>query len=178
MRRGSVLVAVVVVALVGWFAGAHAPLNAGAQSGTPAPEAFDPPPGLAFESLAFGPVATLPPVPAFAAIDRITLAPGANLPGEPGDPTFAILYVERGTVTVRADAQLGVTRAAALAAPGTLPATEEVAAGTDFTLAAGDSTVFPPLVGVEFRNDGLEEAVVLATTIAPAETEAGTPAPE
>lgn len=183
MVRVSILVTIVAVALAGWLAGARAPLNVAAQEGTSVPDETGPPPGLTFETLAYGPVAMLPPAPAIAVIDRITIAPGATLPGEPGDPGFSLLYVERGTLSVRADTALDVTRATALTAtlatPGATPALEEVAAGTDFTLAAGDSAAFPPVVGVEFRNDGAEPVAVLAASIAPTEAgmEAATPVP-
>ena len=180
MRRVSVLVTVVAIALAGWLAVARGPLNVGAQAGTPAPGG--PPPGLTFETLAFGMAATVPPAPAILVMDRITLAPGASLPGAANDPNLSLFYVEQGTLTARADAPVSVIRGAALttalATPGTMPAPEEVAAGTAVTLAAGDSAVFPPFVGVEFRNDGTEPVVLLTTTIGPAGgPAAGTPTP-
>jgi hypothetical protein len=179
MRRVSVFAAIVAVALVGWGAGGRVPIGVNAQDATPATEETGPPPGLAFESLSYNPITALPSAPAVAAIDRVTLDPGAALPGEADDPELTLVYVERGALTVRADAPLAVTRAAALTAalatPGATPATEEVAGSADAVLGVGDSVAIPPLSAGTLRNDGTEPAVFLAVTIAPAEPQAGTP---
>ena len=49
-------------------------------------------------------------------------------------------------------------------------------AGTEFTLGAGESFVWPPFVAGELRNDGPEPALTLLAYLAPAEAEATTPA--
>jgi hypothetical protein len=153
------------------IAGAADPYGVSAQDASPAAEEMGPPPGVADVTLAFGMVDALPATPALIFMDRLTIDPGTSIPGEPGDPTFAFVLVESGALTVQADAPLAVGRAAALAdalaTPGTMPETEEVAAGTAVTLAVGDAIVFPPAVGVELRNDGSEPVVVLGTAIMP-----------
>jgi hypothetical protein len=159
--------------------------SAAAQEASPVAGEMGPPAGVQDETLAFGAVDVLPATPAFIFLDRLTIDPGAAIPGSPGDPTFAFVRVESGTLTFRADAPLQIVRGAALTAalatPGTLPAMEETAAETNATLQAGDSIVFPPMVGVELRNDGTEPAVLLGAVIASAEAMMGaaqsTPAP-
>ncbi len=138
---------------------------------------------MAFAPLAFGTAEELP-APADLILIRFTIDPGAGFPIEEDDPSVALVYVESGAFTVRTEAPIRVTRAATIAAfatPGAVeegaePQLEEIAAGTEFTLEAGDSAVFPPNVPGEVRNDGAEPAVGLVTIIAPPEEAEGTPA--
>jgi mannose-6-phosphate isomerase-like protein (cupin superfamily) len=105
-------------------------------------------------------------------MQRVTIAPGADIPGSPDDPGFSFFRIESGILTVHTDSPLSVVRAAALAealsTPGTMPTMEEISADAEFTLAAGDSVTFPPGVGGSLRNDGSEPVVLLTTQIFPA----------
>jgi hypothetical protein len=86
-----------------------------------------------------------------------------------------LLYVERGTLTVRNTVATTVTRGTALATPGA-QAQEAIPAGTEFTMMAGDSSLSPAGSGGELRNDGAEDVVLLAGVILPIPTGAATPA--
>ena len=185
MRRVSVPVSVLVVVLLGLVAAVGVPrLGAGAQEGTPpAGEEFAPPEGVTFEPLGFGTAEELPAAPADLLLARFGLEPGAVFPIEAGDPSVALVVVQEGALTVRVEAPVRVVRAATIAAfatpgaeEGAVPEPEEVAAGTEFTLEAGDSFVFPPNVAGEARNDGQERAVALVAFVAPLEGDGGTPA--
>ena len=61
------------------------------------------------------------------------------------------------------------------------PASEEIAAGQEVTLGAGDSVLFPPNVSAEIRNDSQVRTVVLVAFVGPPAPEAtptaGTPTP-
>ena len=171
------------LALLLALGGLAAPLAA--QEATPPAEEEFPPEGVGFFPLGFGTAEELPAAPADLVLVRFTLEPGASIPADAGDPSAALVYVEAGALTVRVDAPVRVTRAAVIAAfatpgaePEGPPMPEEVAAGTAFTLAAGDSVVLPPNVAAELRNDGQERVVGLAAIVAPPEMggEAGTPA--
>jgi len=185
MRRVSVLLSVVGAVLIGLVViGWSGPVTR-AQEGTPAAEEGFAPEGVSFEPLAFGTAAELPATPVDLVLIRFGIEPGAGFPIEADDPTVALAYVQSGVLTVRVEAPMQVIRAATIAAfatPGAveedaLPAAEEIAAGTEFTLAAGDSTVFPPNVAGEIRNDGQERAEALVTLIAPPAGDGATPAP-
>lgn len=172
MRWMLFLVSVVVLTITGLFGNALAPQGVRAQESTPAAEEGGLPQGITFDALAFGAVAELPAVPGFAVIERGTFAPGAVLPGEPGDASsgaFTFLYVESGSLTVEVDQAMSVTRGTAIADALTTgafpPAQEDVAAGTEVVLEAGDSVIFPPSSGGGFRNDGTVPAVVLVVNI-------------
>ena len=74
-----------------------------------------------------------------------------------------LFATEAGAVTFRMDAAVRVNRAAAVATPPSgaelvPPGVEDVAAGTEFTLAAGDSVLFPPGISGEIRIEGGEAA--------------------
>jgi len=147
--------------------------------------------GVAFEPLGFVTAEELPAAPADLALIRFTIDPGAGFPVEASDPSAALVLVESGTLTVQVEVPITVTRAATIAAfstPGaderTIPAPEEMAAGTAFTMGAGDSAYFPPSIAGQVTNAGQEPAVLLAATIEPqsgdgaaASPAAGTPAP-
>ena len=171
MRRISVLCVVAAIAVGGWVTAGQA------QEGTPAAEAGLPA-GLAFETLGFGAVATLPETPAYAILERVTLDPGVVLPSEPGAPNLSIFLIESGTLTVQSNSPFSFTRATALAealaAPGALPIVEEVGGSAAIALAAGDTAVFlPDSAAGELRNDGEEPVVLLVVNMAPAEALAG-----
>jgi quercetin dioxygenase-like cupin family protein len=105
---------------------------------------------------------------------RIRFAPGVVYELEVS-PAVSLVYVEAGTLVLRLDAPLTVTRAGETDAPG-----EAIAADTEVTLGPGDYTVFPPNVSGEARNDGEEPAQVAAAELIPAQLEMsrmGTPTP-
>ncbi|MDP9363157.1 MAG: cupin domain-containing protein, partial [Chloroflexota bacterium] len=179
MPRPSVLASVVAVVLLGLLVAAGAPARAAQYSpeGTPPVEEEFAPEGVTFEPLGFGTAEELPAAPADLTLIRVTFEPGAGFPIEAGDPSVALGYVRSGVLTVRVEAPVRVTRAAAIAAfatpgaveEGAIPESEEVAAGTEFVLEAGDSYVFPPNVAGEVRNDGQERVVLLVALVAPPE---------
>jgi len=122
-------------------------------------------------------VGTLPsalPQPAELALQRVVIAPGGHIDTPGDDPRVVLLYVERGTLTVRNTVATQVTRGAALATPGA-EAQEAVPAETEFTMSAGDATLSPAGSGGELRNDGSEEVVLLAGLIVPVPESAATP---
>jgi quercetin dioxygenase-like cupin family protein len=186
MRWLSLLVSLLVVLIIGLVAGAPLGVGALAQEGTPpAGEEFEAPEGVGFVPLGFGTAQELPAAPADLVLARFTLDPGAGFDIGEDDPSVVLVYVESGAFTFRVEAPMRITRAASIAVfatpgadEGALPEAEEVAAGTEFTLEAGDSAVFPPNVPGEVRNDGTEPAVALLTLVGPPEAgAAGTPAP-
>ena len=172
MRRVSAFVSIVALVLLGGVALGVRP--GAAQEATPTGDEMAP--GVAAAFLAGGPTAELPQRPGFLVLVRLTLEPGAVESADPDDPTFALIYVESGTVTLRAEAALPVARATP---GGEFPAEEELAAGTELILGPGDSFAGPPNVAGELRNDGDTPAVLLAALAVPAEMGApeGTPAP-
>jgi quercetin dioxygenase-like cupin family protein len=186
MHRFRVVLSVIVVMLLGIIAGRIAPI-ARAQEATPAAGAFTEG-GITFEPLAYAAEVTLPESNEFS-ISRVSFDPGAGFPIEEEDPAYGLAVVESGELTVRANGPLMVTRAGALAAAiseemagGTpTPASEEIAAGQEVTLAAGDTVLFPPNVGGEIRNDGQVRTVVLVAIVGPppfvGTPAAGTPTP-
>ncbi|MDQ3692613.1 MAG: cupin domain-containing protein [Chloroflexota bacterium] len=130
---------------------------------------------MRFELLGISTATELPAAPADFVLVRFTI--------EPDDPSVALASVESRALTARVEAPIHVTRAALIAAfatPGAgeeVTGPEEVAAGTEFTLEAGDSAFFPPNVEGEIRNDGEEPAVALVAIVAPPEAAGGTPTP-
>jgi quercetin dioxygenase-like cupin family protein len=185
MRRVGALLSLVVV-LLGSLAFAAQPL-AVAQEATPAAEEFMPE-GISFEALAFATALALPSTGELA-ISRVSFDPGTGFPIEEGDPSYALAVIESGELTVRQEGPFTVTRAGALdAAMGEAeesgafaPETEEIAAGQEVMLQAGDAVLFPPNVAGEVRNNGQERTVVLVVFVGPPVPEgtpvAGTPTP-
>jgi hypothetical protein len=181
MRRIPVYLSVCAVVLLG-IVGLTAQRSATAQEATPAMEGEMQ--GVTFEpvSFAFG-VAV--PSPADLVLARFTLQPGATLPLEENDPSGGMLLVESGEFTVRAEAELSVTRGAGLsAAMATAEAsgnygsmTETVAVGEEATLQANDAAYIPGSINGEIRNDGTEPAVGLVFILAPSEGMMATPEP-
>jgi hypothetical protein len=181
MRRIPVYLSVCAVVLL-VIVGLTAQRSATAQEATPAMEGEMQ--GVTFEpvSFAFG-VAV--PSPADLVLARFTLQPGATLPLEENDPSGGMLLVESGEFTVRAEAELSVTRGAGLsAAMATAEAsgnygsmTETVAVGEEATLQANDAAYIPGSINGEIRNDGTEPAVGLVFILAPSEGMMATPEP-
>ena len=182
MRRFRVVLVLLATMLIG------VPTAVFAQEATPSAEEFMPE-GITFEPLALGTNLTLPTNGELAMI-RISFEPGVGFPAEEGDPTYALVVIESGELTVRQDGPFTVMRAGALAtamseemAGGTFaPATEEITDGQEVTLSAGDTALFPPDVrGSEIRNNGQERAVVLVAFVGPSMAQgtpaAGTPTP-
>ena len=168
MRRLPVLLSVVAVVLLGLVAAGWVGPVTVAQQGTPPPGGFEIAPGVTAEALAFAAGQEAP------SLYRLTFVPGVTYAVAPA-PELSLVYGEAGALTITLDLPITITRAGATDAPG-----EAVAAGTEFTLAAGDYAVFPPLVGGEVRNEGREAASVLVAAIVPpgvATPTAATPAP-
>ena len=179
MHRFGVLDSLIVVVLLGTMAVVAQPA-AVAQEASPAAGTFTEE-GITFEPLAFASALALPSTGELT-ISRISFEPGAGFPIEEGDPSYALGFVESGELTIVQDGPLVVTRAGALGeavAAGEeggsfAPATEEIAAGQEVTLGAGDAALFPPNASGEVRNDGDEPAVVLVVFVGPPPIE-GTP---
>ena len=172
MRRVSAFIALVAVVLAGSVVAGRGGSLVLAQAGTPPAGEVGAPTGVRFEPLGFGTAAKLPTAPASVVLARVHFEPGGSFPlGQ--DPSLVLLYVEAGTLTLRADAPLQVVRAAAraaLATPGAAAAPlipEEVAAGTEATLGAGDSTVPPLGAPGAVRNAGPAPAVALVAVVEP-----------
>lgn len=136
---------------------------------TPGPGEFELVPGQIGRELASGLVAEPPAAPVALSLLRFANAPGSVFTGTAGDPSVGLILVESGVVTVRLEGPATITRASG---------PEDVPAGTEFTLGAGESFVWPPFVAGELRNDGPEPALTLLAYLAPAEAEATTPAVE
>jgi len=176
MRRCSLLVPVVIIALLGLLVGSSPAARATAQDSTPAAGdekafGFE---GVSFEALAIAPGMTLPS-PADLVLVRIGLEPGAVLPVDPENPSLAMVLIESGELTVTFDGPVTITRAGSFA-PVLAPAEaggafvapgETTEAGETVTLQAGDVVVFPPNIGGEIRNEGEELAVGLAFIVEP-----------
>ena len=126
------------------------------------------------ELLAVGTLPSALPQPAELALQRVVIAPGGHIDTPGDDPRVVLLYVERGTLTVRTTVATVVTRGAALATPGA-QAQEAIPAETEFTMSAGDATLSPGGSGGELRNEGSEEVILLASIIVPVPEGAATP---
>jgi quercetin dioxygenase-like cupin family protein len=171
--------------LVGLVVVGRGGLSTLAQEGTPSADEFAPPEGVSFTPLGFGTAEQLPATPAEFALFRLGFDPGASFSLEASDPSAALVYIETGALTVRVEVPITVTRAATIAAsstpgadPNAVPMPEEMAAGTEFTMEAGDSAYFPPSIAGEARNDGQETATILIANIEPQRGgEGGTPTP-
>ncbi|MDQ2682244.1 MAG: cupin domain-containing protein, partial [Chloroflexota bacterium] len=108
----------------------------------------------------------LPPVPAFIRLVRITLEPGAVSPEHthPG-PEFG--RIESGVVTVQ------VTGPAKIKQRSAEPDDpfEDASQGSAIQLDRGDQIYYPAGTPLTFRNDGEEQARILALVILPAAPE-------
>jgi quercetin dioxygenase-like cupin family protein len=125
------------------------------------------PAGVSFESLAVASVEVLPPTPAAIVLQRYRLEPGASQSVGASDPSFALIYGESGTGTIRLEASVLVRRAGE--ATATLAEPEEVPANTDFAIEPGDSFPWPPNVAGVVRNDGAEPVTALVVLVSPQE---------
>lgn len=182
MRRSNLFLGVVIVVLLGVVASWGPPV-AVAQEATPAGVKIG---GVAFEPVAFAAGIDFPSVGDLLVV-RASLDPGGVVPIEGSDPALGILLVESGTLTVRVEGPMTVTRGADLgeamatahAAADFGSATERVDAGQPVTLAAGDAAYIPANVAGEIRNEGQVRAVRLAVLVVPpgAMTGEATPAP-
>jgi len=127
--------------------------------------------GATPQLLAAGAVPAYPPLPADIALQRVRIAPGGHVDTPGDDPRLVLLYVERGTLTVRNTVAAVVTRA-----DGSRTA---MPAGMTFTMGAGDAYVSPVRSGGELRNAGTAEVSLLAALLVPdlPGTPPATPAP-
>ena len=136
--------------------------------------------GATPELLAASTVLSSLPQPAALALQRVRIAPGGRTLTPAGDPRVVLVYVERGTLSVRNTVPTQLTRGAVMATPGA-QAQEAIPAETEFTMSAGDSFFSPAGSGGELRNDGTEEVILLASIIVPipdgTPVAAGTPVP-
>ena len=118
------------------------------------------------ELLAVGTVPSFPSSPAELALQRVVIVPGGHIDTPGNDGRVTLIYVERGTLTVRNTVDTVVTRGAAMGTPGA-QAQEAIPAETEFTMSAGDANLSPASSGGELRNDGTEEVILLAGLIVP-----------
>jgi quercetin dioxygenase-like cupin family protein len=137
------------------------------------------PTGVEIGGVTFTPVALATgialPSPGDLFVGRAALDAGAVVPIAESDPALGILLVESGTLTVRVQGPMMVSRGTSVgAAMATAQATEDfrplmeaVAAGQAVTLAAGDAAYIPAHVAGEIRNEGQEPAVRLAILVLP-----------
>jgi hypothetical protein len=126
------------------------------------------------ELLAVGTLPSAPSLPAELALQRVRIAPGGHIDTPGDDPRVTLIYVERGTLTVRNTVPTVVTRGAVMATPGA-QAQEAIPAETEFTMSAGDANLSPGGSGGELRNEGSEEVILLAGLIVPVPDGAATP---
>ena len=88
--------------------------------------------------------------------------------------TLALAVVEAGTVSFNIDAPITVLHSVGNEEP-TAEDFEAFPAGQDFTMEVGDSALFPASTAGEVRNDGTEDAVILAAIIEPSNEGGATP---
>ena len=135
--------------------------------GTSAQEGVDGTPTAAtvtFDPVAGGAVPPLVTSKAGVRLEWARFTPGAHYAVSPDNPSLLLVAIESGTLTVRSSAPLVVNRHEALSTPGA-GTQEEVPAGTETLLAAGDSFVRPPLSEQVLWNDSREPAVALTAFI-------------
>jgi hypothetical protein len=109
------------------------------------------------------------------------------VPIDETDPTVGFVVIESGTLTVRSEGAMTVTRGAGLGeammaaeASGDMSTLmESITPGEAVTLAAGDAAYIPANAAGEIRNDGQERVVGLGFLVIPPEGMTGeaTPAP-
>ena len=146
-----------------------------AQDATPvAGDEEAPPEGVTFEFLGGGSTDVLPSAPAEIGLVRVTLAPGTSFPGEADDPALVLVVIEAGAITANIEAPVTVLHPAGNEEP-TAEDFEAFPAGQDFTMDVGDSALFPASTAGEVRNDGTEDAMVLAALIEPSHEGGATP---
>ncbi len=153
------LVAVVAFALAALFGGGL--LTGSAQDATPAPGGAT---GVTTELLGRSPSASAPGQA--LALLRITFAPGGSVAPHthPGETVF---HLESGTLQftlVEGEARL-VRASGGVPAAATPTAVEPIPVGAEITLTAGDTVYYDGSVLQSERNDGDEDAVVLASNL-------------
>lgn len=179
MRRLLPLLALVVVLILG-ASGLTGPLAARAQDATPATDegSMD---GLSFTLLGIAPGVTLPGT-ADLQVARAGFEPGAGFPFDASDPVGVLVIVESGTLTLRVDEQSWfISRGAAMEQamssgdmnPDLSGVLEEVPAGAEGTVEAGDVVHIPGNLTGEVRNNGDEPASALLVLMDPGSMGAG-----
>jgi quercetin dioxygenase-like cupin family protein len=174
--RWSSLVALLITLAVATVVGGALYPSAHAQDATPASEQATGTPDAAFRPLASGSLELLAPGTANLGFGRVTLDPGASVAFDPTDPSAILVYIASGAVTFRVESEMTVTRGGVAGTP-TPAEPESVFANTEFTLAEGNSALFPPAILGEARNDGSEEVVAWVVTVAHVSEAAATPTP-
>lgn len=152
MRHGRWVVSMVAVVLLVLVSVAGLAFNAGAQDATP-PAGFEIAPGVMAEVL---PTSQDPP-----SLYRLHFAPGVTYEIME-DPSIGVSFVNTGTLTLRVDVPVTVAQSGATGAAG-----ESFAAGTEFTVTAGDYFVLPPSATGQVRNDGDETVTVSVAGLVP-----------
>lgn len=130
-----------------------------AQESTPVPDSAereDLAPGVTAEEIESpaGPVANF----------RLIFAPGATYPIDDPRSAVTLFYVEAGSLIVRVEAPVVVSRPRAGGRRD-----RNVEAGNKFNLRPGDYFIIPPSTVGEVRNDGEEPAAVVIAAITPEE---------
>ena len=156
MRRVSVLLPVLALVLAGSVSLGRLSSHVGAQDATPVADGAPPLQGVTFDILGGG-EPTVAPGQTLAFV-RMTIEPGGFI-GAHGHPGAQIWYVESGAFsTTMLEGTMQITRATVGGTP--VPA-EQLAAGAETTLAAGDSAFFDADVVHTVRHAGEEPTVVL-----------------
>lgn len=173
MRRCIICLSVAFVVLLGIAATMGRSTTAQEASATPGPGEFELAPGQIGRFLTTGLVAEPPEGPLELGLLRVTSEPGSVFAGGADDPSAGLILVESGSLTARLDGPVTITRTTG---------TEQIPAGTEFTLGPGESLISPPFIDGEYRNDGQETAITLIAFVAPVEEVAakpmaGTPTP-
>ena len=159
MRRLSMLALVLGIFVATGLGAVSSPGTRAREGGDSTPS----PSGVTFEPVAEG---VAPPIaaPAGVQLEWARFAPGADYTIPPDDASL-LLVVESGSLTVLSSVPLVVNRAATMNATEA-EMQEVIAAGTEITLAPGDSFVRSPDSEQELRNGGGEPAVALIATVA------------
>jgi quercetin dioxygenase-like cupin family protein len=175
MRRRFVVRSLAALALAPAVAGQGS--RAHAQEATPPAAGQDGlPEGVSARVVASGWVDITAPGRATMDLARIALSPGTSAPFGSETGAAALVYVASGELTFRVGAPVTVARRPEPGTP-TPPEAEAVEAETDFVLRDGDSTLFPPGIAGEVRNDGSGDAAAWVVTLGLAAADAGTPSP-
>lgn len=131
--------------------------------------------GLSFTLLGMVPGVTLPAT-ADLQVARAGFEPGAGFPFDASDPVGVLVIMESGTLTMRVDEQPWfVSRGAAMEEamgsgemePDMSAVLEEIPAGTEGTVDAGDVAHIPGNLTGEVRNNGDEPATALLVLMDP-----------
>jgi hypothetical protein len=125
------------------------------------------PEGVSLDVFANGIAAEVPQEADQILLLELAMKAGSTLPIEPDTQAVSLVAVREGELTGQLDTQIEIGRADA--APGQ---TEEIAAGTDFTLAAGDSTLIPAGAVGQIATDS-ESASALVLVASPSMSDNG-----